>query len=431
MKPMSGSRSFVTFVRASGIVASFVVLAATLTWPLPLHLSTHVLGDPTGDTGVYLWNLWIFRHEWLTHGHLPFSTEHVFSFTGGADFALHNYTPVAGLVGAPLVGAFGLVTTFNLLMIASIACSGCAMFGLARRTGMGDLAAWTSGVLFIASPVLTARQTAHFSLVIAAPLPCFLWALLRTLDTRRVRDAVLVGLCCALATYCDAYYGIYCVLMGAIVVGWRFICLESNPLRPWSRRLRTAIDVLIVIVAALVTWRVISGAETLTLGGVRVGMQTLYTPMLALVVLAAARAWSIWRPAVRVQDPQRHLRPLMRLGSMAATVCLVLLTPVLTGIAIRYFNDRLPGTEIYWRSSPRGVDLFRTWFRIRITRGSERRPNAGCFPTNPTRFRNSSDRFQSWRCSRWRSPRGSGSCHVCGRLLPPRLFSYRWGRSCT
>ena len=337
--------------------ASFVVLAATLTWPLSLHLSTHVLGDPTGDTGVYLWNIWIFRHELLRHGHLPFSTDHVFSFTGGADFALHNYTPLAGLVGAPLVGAFGLVTTFNLLMIASIACSGCAMFGLARRTGMGDLAAWASGALFIASPVLTARQTAHFSLVIAAPLPCFLWALLRTLDTRRARDAVLVGLCCALATYCDAYYGIYCALMGAIVVGWRFIRLESNPLRPWPRRLRTAIDVVIIIVVALVAWRVISGAETLTLGGVRVGMQTLYTPMLALVVLAAARAWSIWRPAVHLQDPQRHFWPLARLGGVAVAGCLALLTPLLAGIAIRYFSDRLPGTEIYWRSSPRGVDL--------------------------------------------------------------------------
>ena len=53
----------------------------------------------------------------------------------------------------------------------------------------------------MASPVLTARNTAHLSLVIAAPLPLFLWALLRTLDSRRIRDAVLVGRLVALATY--------------------------------------------------------------------------------------------------------------------------------------------------------------------------------------------------------------------------------------
>ncbi len=97
----------------SAAAAGYVLLPCILTWPLPLHLRTHLLGDPSGDLGVYVWNLWIFRHELLRHGHLPFSTDHVFAYTGGADFSLHNYTPIAGALGAPLIGALGVVGAFN------------------------------------------------------------------------------------------------------------------------------------------------------------------------------------------------------------------------------------------------------------------------------------------------------------------------------
>src|SRR6476659_226240 len=127
---MNDSRRLSDFVRACTIPASFIALACGLTWPLALHLRTHLLGDPTGDTGVYVWNLWIFRHELLRHAHLPFSTEHVFSYTGGADFALHNYTPIAGLLGTPLITFIGVVATFNVVMIALIASTGSTAFAL-------------------------------------------------------------------------------------------------------------------------------------------------------------------------------------------------------------------------------------------------------------------------------------------------------------
>jgi hypothetical protein len=41
---------------------------------------------------------------------------------------------------------------------------------------------------------------------------------------------------------------------------------------------------------------------------------------------------------------------------VAVTACLVALLPPLVGIARAFLTDQLPGTEIFWRSSPRGVD---------------------------------------------------------------------------
>ncbi|HET7695974.1 MAG TPA: hypothetical protein VFK57_09730 [Vicinamibacterales bacterium] len=339
------------------VLVGYSALACLLTWPLPLHLRTHLLGSTGGDTGIYLWNLWIFRHELVRHARLPFSTDHVFAYTGGTDFALHNYTPVAGLLGFPLVGPLGVVGAYNVVMIAFVALSGAAAFLLARQVGLSRAAAGLCGAVFAASPFITARETAHLSLVIAAPLPLFLWALLRTLDTRRYRDAVLIGTVVAIATYSDAYYGIYCVVMGTFIVGWRFTAWSRGAATRASIAAVRVLDVLTALVAALIVWRAVNGPTDLVTGGMTIKLQTVYTPMLALSCLLVLRAWQTWRPRVRIDDPARALPRLTALGAVAAGVCLVLLSPLLVGIVVRAMTDRLPAVEVFWRSSPRGVDL--------------------------------------------------------------------------
>ena len=336
--------------------AGYVLLACILTWPLTRHLRTHLLGDPSGDLGNYVWNLWIFRHELLDHAHLPFSTDHVFAYSGGADFSLHNYTPIAGALGAPLISALGVVGAFNVVLLAFISASGLGVFVLARRLGLGTAAAWCAGALFMASPVLTARETAHFSLVIAASLPLFLWALLRALDMGRMRDGVLVGAVVAAATYSDSYYGIYCAIMGAFMVTWRFSRVEwPGRVTAWPRH-ALVLNVVIVLFGTLIAWRVLIGTTRIVIGPIQIGLQTLYTPILILVLAVALRAWLAWRPVLRLDDPEARLTRLLRLGLVSVGVCLVLLLPQLIGTALRFASGRLPGTEIYWRSSPRGVD---------------------------------------------------------------------------
>jgi hypothetical protein len=341
----------------SRVVAGYGVLTCVLTWPLPRHLQTHLLGDPTGDLGTYVWNVWIFRHELLRHAHLPVSTDHVFAYSGGADFTLHNYAPLAGLLGSPLVGPLGVVGAFNALMLVFMGLSGLGTFILARRLGLGTAAAWLAGALFMASPALVARETAHFSLVIAGALPLFLWALVRTLDTGRVRDAVLVGIFVAAAYYSDAYYGIYCALMGAFVVIWPLSRMEWPVRVPPSRRIKWGLHLVISVFGALIVWRVSSGTRGFTLGPIHVGLETLYTPQLVLVVAIALRVWLAWRPVLRLDVPPARVKALLWLGLVSVGTCLLLLLPELVGMAIRVAEQRMPETGIYWRSSPRGIDV--------------------------------------------------------------------------
>jgi hypothetical protein len=50
-------------------LAGYVVVALAFVWPLPLTLHRHLTGPPGGDTGVYVWNQWVFQHEILEHRH--------------------------------------------------------------------------------------------------------------------------------------------------------------------------------------------------------------------------------------------------------------------------------------------------------------------------------------------------------------------------
>ena len=351
---MTGRSYPATLIWAS---IGYVILTCLLTFPLPFHLRTHLLGSPSGDTGIYVWNLWIFRHEILGHGHLPLSTEHMFADSGGVDFSLHNYTPIAGLLGLPLIGSLGVVGAYNVVLLVFVASSGLATYLLARRLGLPPAAAWIAGAVFMASPVLTARETAHLSLVTAAPLPLFVWALLRALERHRVRDAVMTGLMVAIASYADPYYGIYCALMGAFLVAWHSLTVSIQRREGVSTVAIRTLEAAIGAIALVMMYRLSNGATDIVLAGFIIKLQTLYTPVLALTVLSVVRLCVSWRASVALNGTSGELRRLAELGAVAVSVCLALLSPVIAGIALRAASGRLPGTEIFWRSSPRGVDL--------------------------------------------------------------------------
>src|SRR5688572_30379846 len=238
------------------VIASFIGVALLQAWPLPLRLSTHLTGNPGGDTGSYVWNLWVFRYELVELQTTPFKTETILSLNGPTDLSLHNYTVASALIAAPLVPLFGLVATFNLVYLLNVGLAGIGMFLLVRhvhaRHGVGVAEAWLAGLLFACSPFLVARSTAHFSLVAAAPLPFFMLCFDRAWQKHRRRDAVAAGACVAWAGFSDPYYAIYCVLL-ALGLMARDLNVQRTTVDATARQpLRRALDTLIVLVAIAV-----------------------------------------------------------------------------------------------------------------------------------------------------------------------------------
>jgi hypothetical protein len=338
------------------VLAGYVVVAVAFSWPLPLNLGTHLTGDPGGDTGVYVWNQWVFRHELLEHGRLPYFTESIFSLTRSANLSLHNYTTFQDLLAVPLIPLLGVVATFNVVYLLMTVLTAYCTFLLARHVTGRTAEAWLAGLLFAWSPLLVTRGMGHFSLVAAAPLAIFLLVLLKADGHERFRDAVALGAVMWLAASTDVYYAVYCLLIGMVFLVARVLAIHRSPHSGRGKAVRWTLDVLVLCAAGLVGALAISGGGQFSVLGVPLSMRGLHTPVLVLTTLAVLRiAWAFrasLAPHARV-DGWR----VMRFATAAGLVATVLLSPVLYAFGVRIYTVGLESARVYWRSSPPGVDL--------------------------------------------------------------------------
>ena len=180
-------------------------------------------------------------------------------------------------------------------------------FILARRvTGGATAEAWLAGLAFAWAPLMVARSTGHFSLVAAAPLPAFLWCLHRLDRSERLRDSVLAGAVVAWAAFCDAYYAVYCLMIGTLYVTSRVLRFEWRP--EWRQGPgRWMLDLCILLAAGMVAGLMLGRGGRVELLGVPVSVRGLYTPMFVLTVLVLARVLITLRPhiaRVTLPDPR-------------------------------------------------------------------------------------------------------------------------------
>jgi hypothetical protein len=331
----------------------FCSLALAFSWPLPLHLATHLTGAPSGDTGVYVWNLWVFRHEVL-HNQMPLQTGTVLSLSPRVDLTLHNYTLFMDILAYPLIGPLGLLRAFNLVYLAMMALTAWCTARLAYALCGRAWESWLAGALFAFSPVLVARSTGHFSLVAAAPLSVMLLIMVRGEGKGRTRDAVALGATLAWAAFCDIYYAVYGVLL---IAAWVLASAISVSRRESPARMAFVARVtraLVIVTATFVVAIALHGG-LIQVAGFRISMRSLYTPMLVLTVLVLAHIVVVRTPSIewRYRFSIVHVSMALVMGLTAA----VLLSPVLIAYGGRMLGGQLAGPGIYWRSSPPGLDL--------------------------------------------------------------------------
>ena len=334
-------------------MAGYVLLALAFTWPLLLHLDTHLTGPIGGDTGVYVWNQWVFRHE-LLNEHLPLFTREIFSLSRPANLSLHNYTIFQDLLALPLIGTFGIVTTFNAVYLLMIVMTGYAAFRLACRVTGRPFESWLAGALFSWSPYLVTRGMGHFSLVAAAPLPVFALLLLKYEERASVLSSVALGVTVCWAATTDPYYAVYCIMLACVFVAVRAIRIGGEPL-PQSAVPRV-IDALLACVAGFALSLIIGGGWQISVLGRQLSAHGLYTPMLLLTLLVLIRfAWPYRRAALSIDRTQ--IVRFARAASVAGPVSALMLSPVLYAVSVRIRDAGLESSQIRWRSSPPGVDL--------------------------------------------------------------------------
>jgi hypothetical protein len=337
-------------------VVAYAASAVLFTWPLARHLSTRLTGLPGSDLGVYIWNLWVFRHEVMA-GHSPLFTSSIFSLDGPANLSQHNYTIFSDILAVPLLPVFGVVASHNILVLFHMVAAATAMFLLAFLVVRRRAIAWMAGLLFGFSPMLMARSEIHPSLAAAAPLPLFVFILFRLDATRSARWAAAAGVTLAWAAVSDPYYAVYCVMLA----GW-YLWNRTIKVRyaPWDwRASRPSLQVVDGAIVGLLLLTIIilaTGGTQFTVGRLSVGLTTAYTPNLLLVLAIVLRVLLTIRPRVRVR-PRSGWIELVRLMAFGAAAGGVLLSPILYSLATRWFDGGYVPHHLFWRTSTPGADL--------------------------------------------------------------------------
>ena len=214
---LSDARSTARFLALT--LALFVVLTAVMTWPQVLRMSDGV-HDP-GDPLMVTWVLgWVAQQ-------LPRAPAHLFDanifYPERNTLAYSETLLVPGLFAAPLhwLGVAPILI-YNLVLLSGFAVSGVGVALLVRRLTGNDGAAILSGIIF-AFPPYRIDHYAHLQLQQTQFIPLALWAFHRLLDTGRLRDGVLLGLCAACQMLSCVYYGVFLIPYMAVVCGTMLI----------------------------------------------------------------------------------------------------------------------------------------------------------------------------------------------------------------
>ena len=339
------------------VLACYATVAVLFWWPLPLHLQDALPGPASGDTGLYVWNLLLFRHEIVAHQSFPFETLEILRAGSSTPvpLSLHNYTPFADALALPLIGLIGLVPTFNVLIIGNCALTAYAMFLYARRRTGDAGAAFVGGLLFGFSPYMMVRGSEHFSLSQAAPLPIFGLLMLQIFQRPATGTAALAGLTVAWAYMSDPYYAVYCLMIAAFTVGYSLCSIEQRPeavRRAWWPAVLTLV---LLCSGGLVIGILLSGGRDVRLFGISMSVRRLYTPVLLFTILFVSRIWVALRKRVTWAMPFNYSH--MRAAFITGSICLVALTPVLYAMVSPVSGQMWTPPRVWWRSSAPGVDV--------------------------------------------------------------------------
>lgn len=162
------------------VLTAYTSLALILTWPLPLHFTTHVPGDG-GDDPALTWNLWWVKYALLDLRSSPFHCRHLF-YPIGINLAFYTLTVLNGLLSIPLQFTFGLIPASNIVLLSSFVLSAFGAYLLARSLNgsRSELAPFLAGLIYgYASCKFFYAALGQFNIASSQWMPFFTLAMLK------------------------------------------------------------------------------------------------------------------------------------------------------------------------------------------------------------------------------------------------------------
>ncbi len=229
------------------VLVTYALLAVALTWPLVLHLGSHVPGSDTWafDEYTFVWNTWWFRTSLLELGQDPLHTSYTF-YPLGVSLALYTYNLFNAIIALPLA-LLPLPAISNLTFLVTTTLTAYGSFLLVRYlltagppvddgdagrgTGVqataaaGTFAAFLAGLIYaFGSYRMVYAAIGHYDMWSTAWIPFYTLYFLRTVDQGgRPRHAVLAGLFFALAMLNEMIFGVFLAILSAILLAFALV----------------------------------------------------------------------------------------------------------------------------------------------------------------------------------------------------------------
>jgi hypothetical protein len=203
-------------------VAAFTILTLLFTFPLVLHLGTHVVGR-NGDVEQYIWSFWWMRKAVLELQTNPFVTRWLY-FPDGVSLRFFASNPAHAFFSMALQDALGLLTAYNLMSMLTFVASAMAMYWLALDITGSRAAAFVGGIVFGFAPT----HFFHFNigqanLFAVEFIPLYVLGMRRWLGQGGIRWLFGAVAALALSSLCNWEFAVYLLLFTALYVVATFV----------------------------------------------------------------------------------------------------------------------------------------------------------------------------------------------------------------
>lgn len=200
------------------VLTVYLVLALVFTYPLILHLNTHVSGQGVDDP-AQTWSLWWVRYAIFNLGTSPLNTDYLF-YPLGINLVAYTPTFLNGIISIPLQFALGVIVAQNLVLYFSLVVGGYGIFLLtreilARHHIHSDVAAALAGAFFAFGAWHIHYADATYMLLSNEWLPFYALYLIR-IDQQPWRNGARAGLFLVLATWTELTFVPFLALFTAL-----------------------------------------------------------------------------------------------------------------------------------------------------------------------------------------------------------------------
>ncbi|PDW03727.1 hypothetical protein [Candidatus Viridilinea mediisalina] len=264
-------------LKHSLVLGLYTLLTLVVTYPMPLHIGSHVIANGPGQVDAYLgiWNIW-WTAQALTSGQSPFFTPLLFH-PQGLDLFWQTLSLPQGLLVLPLTLTLGPLPAYNMLILLSFILSGYFTFlllGYILNDGTEqrptELAALVGGAVYAFAPFhLQKVLDAQLEVASIQWLPLWAWATYALLVRPRWYLVLLSGAALLWVGLGTWYYGLFTLMTSGVMAGlWALAQTQRGGLE----------------------WRLPGGAWRLNLTYLAWGLG----PLLLWFVLMAPRLWHMF-----------------------------------------------------------------------------------------------------------------------------------------